>query len=146
MRSAMTKVFDLRCKHDHRFEGWFGSDADWQSQREQGQVECPMCGDTAIERMPSAPRLNLGAAASSEPVQMAKPSAAQAAWLQAMRELVARTEDVGERFADEARRIHYGEVEQRGIRGRATRQQSAALREEGIEVMPLPSVLKQPLQ
>jgi hypothetical protein len=140
------KVIDLRCARDHRFEGWFGSDDEWHSQRDGQQIECPMCGDTAIERVPSAARLNLGAATPSEPVEMAKPSAAQAAWLRAMRELVARTEDVGERFADEARRIHYGEVEQRGIRGQATRQQSEALREEGIEVMPLPEVLKERVQ
>ncbi len=72
----------------------------------------------------------------------------QAAWLHAVRELMNRTEDVGERFAEEARRIHYGESEERGIRGQATPQERAALREEGIETLaiPVPAALKGPLQ
>ncbi|TMH00761.1 MAG: DUF1178 family protein, partial [Betaproteobacteria bacterium] len=56
------KVLNLRCAHDHRFEGWFASDDDYQSQRERGLVECPLCGDAAVERLPSAPRLNLSGA------------------------------------------------------------------------------------
>jgi hypothetical protein len=142
------KVFDLRCARDHRFEGWFGSEEDWTSQRERQLVECPLCGDTAVERVPSAPRLNLAATSGEQSIEVAKPTAVQAAWLRALREIVERTEDVGERFPEEARRIHYGEVEQRGIRGRATREQSEALREEGIDVMPLPfpAALKEPLQ
>lgn len=142
------KVLDLRCAHDHRFEGWFGSDDDWSSQQARQLVECPLCGDTAVERLPSAPRLHLSTGAASESVDVAKPSAAQGQWLRALREVIARTEDVGERFAEEARRIHYGEIEQRGIRGRASREQTDALRDEGIEVMPLPvpAALKEPLQ
>jgi hypothetical protein len=143
------KVFNLRCPHDHRFEGWFGSEDDWASQRERKLIECPLCGDTAIERLPSAPRLNLSSPGAGEVRDVvASPGDAQALWLRALREVVERTEDVGERFADEARRIHYGEVEPRGIRGRASRDQTQALREEGIEVLPLPipAALKEPLQ
>jgi hypothetical protein len=142
------KVLNLRCAHDHRFEGWFGSEEDWASQRERKLVECPLCGDKEVERLPSAPRLNL--ASSSREVRDAvahlPEGQTQAQWLHALREIVSRTEDVGEGFADEARRIHYGEAEQRGIRGRASREQTEALREEGIHVMPLPALLTEPLQ
>ena len=72
----------------------------------------------------------------------------QSQWLRALRHVMSTTEDVGERFPEEARRIHYGEVEERGIRGRASREDADALREEGIEVMalPLPDAVKEPLQ
>jgi hypothetical protein len=72
----------------------------------------------------------------------------QAAWMKAVREVMANTEDVGERFPEEARRIHYGETESRGIRGQATAKETEALLEEGISVMPLPipKALKEPLQ
>jgi len=131
------KVFDLRCAQDHRFEGWFGSEDDYASQRERGLVECPMCSSKAVERLPSAPRLNLGAS-QQEMQDVVRPNDTQALWLRALRHVIDHTEDVGERFADEARRIHYGEIEHRGIRGRASREQSEALADEGIEVMVLP--------
>ena len=140
------KVLNLRCTNGHGFEGWFASDDDFMAQNGSGRIECPLCADKVISRLPSAPRLNLSGA--SEPV--AKPQAAdlQAAWLKTVRELVARTEDVGDRFAEEARRIHYGEEAARGIRGHATSEERAALQEEGIETMsiPLPAALKGPVQ
>lgn len=149
------KVLDLRCGLDHRFEGWFGGDADYESQHERGLVSCPLCNGTDVTRLPSAPRLNLSGARETalvttqtnrdvvEPIQ-----AAQAAWMRAVRHMMANTDDVGARFAEEARRIHYGEKAQRGIRGHATREQAEALREEGIEVMsvPLPAGLTDALQ
>jgi hypothetical protein len=143
------KVFNLRCVHDHRFEGWFASEDDYISQNERGLVECPVCADRAVTRLPSAPRLHLSAAApaSERPTEaVTQAGALQQAWLQAVRRLVAETEDVGERFSEEARRIHYGEVPERAIRGRASRDETAALRDEGIDVMPLPALLKEPLQ
>ena len=140
------KVLDLRCANGHGFEGWFASDDEFMAQNGRGLVECPLCADKVIGRMPSAPRLNLSGA--REPV--AKPQAAdlQAAWLETVRRVVANTEDVGDRFAEEARRIHYGEEPARGIRGQVTPQEREALREEGIETMsiPLPSALKGPVQ
>ncbi|WP_298923078.1 DUF1178 family protein [uncultured Ramlibacter sp.] len=144
------KVLNLQCAHGHGFEGWFGSEDDFQSQLQRGLVECPMCGDTAVTKLLSAPRLNLGAG-KQEPAQQvaALPDAAlQAAWMKMAREVIAQTEDVGERFAEEARRIHYGEVQERGIRGQASREQTEALLDEGIAVMPmaLPKALKEPLQ
>lgn len=152
------KVFDLRCARQHGFEGWFASEDDFLSQSARGLVGCPLCGNTDVQRLPSAPRLNLSgtvavpAAAPQTPDTMPEPadprSQAQAHWLHAMRRLMERTEDVGPRFAEEARRIHYGEAEERDIRGQASREEAAALAEEGIEVMPLPlpPALKEPLQ
>jgi hypothetical protein len=142
------KVLNLRCAHGHGFEGWFGSDDEFLEQNGRGAIECPMCSDRVITRLPSAPRLNLSGAREATPAAAPQPADLQAAWLAAARQLIAQTEDVGERFPDEARRIHYGEIEQRGIRGQATPEQREALRDEGIEVMalPMPAALKEPLQ
>jgi hypothetical protein len=148
------KVLNLRCAHGHAFEGWFGSEDDFLDQNGRGVVECPLCADRTITRLPSAPRLNLsGARESAAPpptTTAVAPAAAdlQAAWLAAARSVLSRTEDVGDRFAEEARRIHYGEAENRGIRGNATPEQREALRDEGIETfaLPLPSALKEPMQ
>lgn len=142
------KVYDLRCRNQHRFEGWFGSDDEFASQSERGIIECPLCGDTGVLRLPSAPRLNVSGAREEETQPVAQGPDVQALFMQAVRRVIDNTEDVGERFAEEARRIHYGEVVERGIRGRASRADSEALREEGIEVwpLPLPPALRGPLQ
>ena len=148
------KVLDLRCAHGHGFEGWFASEVDFTEQNSRQLVECPLCGDHLIHRLPSAPRLNLSGA--REVVPLAPPAAMapepsaemQAAWLQTVHKVLKNTEDVGERFTEEARRIHYGEAPNRGIRGDATGKQRAALLEEGIEVVAIaiPVALKRPLQ
>jgi len=140
------KVLNLRCANGHGFEGWLGSDDDYMDQNGRGAIECPLCADKLITRMPSAPQLNLSGA--RDPQAAAQPGDLQATWLHTVRELIARTEDVGERFATEARRIHYGETAQRGIRGQATADERAALQEEGIETasVPIPVALKGPLQ
>jgi hypothetical protein len=145
------KVLDLRCANGHGFEGWFGSEDDFLDQNGRGLVECPMCADRVVSRLPSAPRLNLsGAREPAAPPAKVEPAAAdlQALWMQAVRHAIENTDDVGERFAEEARRIHYGEVDARGIRGVASMQEREALHEEGIEVMslPIPPALKGPVQ
>jgi hypothetical protein len=151
------KVFNLACASSHLFEGWFGSESDYQSQLERGLLECPLCGDKTISRLPSAPRLNLRAQASAPAAAHQRASATpakdeaaqvQATVLRVMRELAAKSEDVGERFAEEARRIHHGEAEQRSIRGRATLADAVELLEEGIGVLPLPDLpaIKETLQ
>lgn len=145
------KVLNLHCSHDHAFEGWFGSEDDFQSQLGRGLVECPICGDTAVTKLPSAPRLNLGAQPGAAPKQdmVSMPDQEmQKAWLEMVRHVMANTEDVGEKFADEARKIHYGESEERGIRGQASAEQARELLEEGIGVLPLPipKALKGPVQ
>ncbi|MFM2052184.1 MAG: hypothetical protein RL456_221 [Pseudomonadota bacterium] len=162
------KVFDLACGAGHAFEGWFGSEDDYHSQRERGLLTCPVCGHAEVVRRPSAPRLNLSgqrepahapaAPARAETPAMPAPAStdmtsperaqAEAVFLQAVRHVLARTEDVGPRFSEEARRIHHGEAPARGIRGQATPDETRALREEGIEVfsLPVPDVLKGPVQ
>lgn len=149
------KVLDLRCAHGHGFEGWFASNEAFDAQLAAGLVECPICADTRIVKLLSAPRLNLGnarppeaAAAPANPQLPAEQQSPEARWMRAVREVLARTEDVGDRFADEARRMHYGEAEERGIRGKATPEQTVALLEEGIPVVPLPipAALKETLQ
>ncbi|ALF88679.1 MULTISPECIES: DUF1178 family protein [Ralstonia solanacearum species complex] len=151
------KVLDLRCANDHRFEGWFDSDADLQSQRERGLLTCPVCGHTEVERLPSAPRLNLsssrseaaqrGGAAKTAEGEGGVPVPLQQLYLKAVRHILANTEDVGERFAEEARRMHYQEAPERGIRGTTSHEEALELADEGIEVMPLlvPDALKQPV-
>ena len=142
------KVLNLRCANGHGFEGWFASEDDYMEQNGRGAVACPLCADLVISRMPSAPRLNLSGAREPQAQAQAQPVDLQATWLQAVRELIAKTEDVGERFATEARRIHYGEAAERGIRGQATAAERAALQDEGIETLsvPIPAALKGPLQ
>lgn len=139
------KVLNLQCAGQHGFEGWFASEDDYQSQHERGLLQCPLCGSAEVRRLPSAPRLNLSGA--SEPVAAPAPpppahppelQRLQAAWQAAVSEVLAKTEDVGERFPEEARKIHYGESAQRGIRGQASPQEREALSEEGIEVFSLP--------
>ncbi|WP_244846696.1 DUF1178 family protein [Caballeronia sp. SL2Y3] len=148
------KVLDLKCSHEHRFEGWFASTEEFESQLGRKLVACPVCSTTDVSRMPSAPRLNLSSARGEAEVQPQAPKASpdaaamQARALQFMRELIEKTENVGERFAEEARRIHYNEAPARNIRGVTTPEDAHALLEEGIEVMPLPvpAALKEPLQ
>src|SRR5450830_527484 len=139
------KVLNLQCAAQHGFEGWFASEAEFQRQLAEGLVSCPVCGDHAVQKLPAAPRLNLSASRESGSRPPAKRSEAQAAqqalqaaWLKLAREVARQTEDVGSDFAEEARRIHHGEAPERGIRGQATVQDTLALVEEGIPVLPLP--------
>ncbi len=161
------KVLDLQCAHQHSFEGWFASEADYLGQKARGLVSCPLCGDANIQKMLSAPRLNLragrhqapaqdaaqpsvdaGAGAGAAPSDVAPSSEMQARFLTAMREVMANTEDVGERFADQARAMHHGDMEARSIRGRTSPEVALELIEEGISVLPLPPLpgLKETLQ
>ncbi len=150
------KVLNLACAHGHSFEGWFGSEDDFQSQLARQLVECPLCGDSAVVKKLSAPRLNFGATAPDKSTATPARDVAtvpsnpdmQAAWMKMVRHVLANTEDVGEQFAEEARRIHYGEADERNIRGQASREETEALLEEGIAVMPLPipNALKGPVQ
>lgn len=141
------KVLDLSCSQAHVFEAWFASEDEFRGQLQGGLLDCPLCGDRQIEKRLSAPRLNLGAteaprnppvagAATSAPTQAQR----QAHWLRTMREAVAQAEDVGERFADEARRMHHGETPERQIRGRSSAEETLALLEEGVPVLPLPAL------
>jgi hypothetical protein len=151
------KVLDLRCELGHGFEGWFASGDAFEDQLARGLVACPVCGSATVVKLLAAPRLNLsGARAPAAPSAkdgdtvlpstspaggqgaMAPSHSPQARWMDAVRHLMANTENVGDRFAEEARRMHYGEADERAIRGRATREQAEALLDEGIEVVTLP--------
>lgn len=155
------KVLDLKCRQAHCFEGWFASETDFQAQMQRGLVQCPLCGDTQVDKQLSVPRLNLGAKApraaggpdeGSLPVATPSgeggPATLQGAWLALTRKIIANTEDVGDRFAEEARRMHSGEAQERAIRGQASAAEAAQLRAEGIPVIPwmVPQALKETLQ
>lgn len=145
-------VFDLACSHGHRFEGWFASAEDFEWQIGAAQVGCPVCDDTRVARVPSA-KVRVGRASSPQkkPAEAPAPAPAPApteavAGLPAeliakLREAIRNTENVGRRFPEEARKIHYEEAPARPIRGQASREESAALAEEGIDFSPLPEFL-----
>jgi hypothetical protein len=143
------KVFDLQCEHSHIFEGWFGSHEDYDAQQARGLVTCPVCGSASITKRLSAPRLNVAhlhapAAQPAVPANASdaeKMTALQAAVMRQVRAVLRSTENVGPRFAEEARRIHEGDADDRPIRGTATPEERASLAEEGIEVMAVPDFL-----
>ena len=142
-------IFELGCSKGHRFEGWFASAGDFARQSAAAMVRCPACDDEHVAIVPSAKVRVTKAAA---PVPVTAPAAApapppdQAAGLPAellakLRAIGRNTEDVGRRFAEEARKIHYDEVPARAIRGHASPEEADALRDEGIEFAPLPPIL-----
>ena len=153
------KVFDLQCGNGHVFEGWFSVSNSFDKQLSEGLLNCPVCGDSDIERKLSAPRLNLGRrgddesrtldeegrdmrggapAGASELPQLAE---FQGKVLQHMRQLVKNSEDMGASFAREALKIHRGEAPERAIRGTASTEDRRELLDEGIVVMPVPDFL-----
>lgn len=138
------KVYNLSCEHQHSFEGWFSSADDFAMQADSGDIACPVCESRVVRKLPAAPRLNLSGGALPHRPEMAQ---LQAQFMKLVSEVIAKTEDVGACFAEEARRIHYDEAPERAIRGTATVRECAELIEEGIDVVPLPlPASKQPLQ
>ena len=140
-------IFDLACKQQHSFEGWFQSLAAYDNQVGKGLISCPQCGSTEIRRVPSVLHL---ASSSSSPLANNKtippaPMAALAAFQQLVSAIVANCEDVGSDFAQEARKIHYLDAPPRSIRGTASSDDYEGLREEGIDVLRLPIVKKEDL-
>jgi len=143
-------VFNLHCKEGHRFEGWFGSARDFASQKKRGLLSCPTCGAGSIERGLSAPRLNMGAvepkqapqapAAQKTPDMEGKDAfaVAQMLYSRMLDEILTKSEDVGAKFPEEARKIYYEESPGRAIRGQATREEHDALVDEGIPVAGFP--------
>ena len=138
-------VFDLGCPNQHRFEGWFASNGDFERQLRHKLIACPLCGNTGISRVPSASHLKTGAnerpnrrqgPATVGPLQYANVGTEVLTRL--VERIVENTEDVGPAFPEEARKIHYREVPERRIRGTASREEVEALKDEGIEVVALP--------
>lgn len=147
----------LICSAEHEFESWFRSSADFEGQKTARLLTCPVCGSAQVERALMTPKIVSGRARAGEETQTAPKEApapagvpqpmvladpARAALIEAMAEIrkkVMETADyVGDQFAEEARKIHYGEVERHGIYGEATNEEARELLEEGIEVHALP--------
>jgi hypothetical protein len=151
-------LFKLKCPAEHEFEGWFRDNAAYDRQRARGEIACPECGGTAIEKAPMAPRLARSRgerAERAEPPARAEapqpgpgpgpdtppsPAELRRALQQLRKQVETHCDYVGPRFAEEARRIHRGEAGQRGIYGEATQAESKKLAEEGIEVASIPWV------
>ena len=138
-------VFDLTCAHGHRFEGWFASADDFERQASAVLVRCPVCDDPNVVRLPSA-KVHVGRATVDTPSGVEETPAESVAGfpddlVRRLREIVRNTENVGHRFPEEARKIHYEEVPGRPIRGQASKDEAEALREEGIDFTLLPPLL-----
>ena len=156
-------IYDFRCELEHRFEGWFGSQDDCERQLQAGAVRCPVCDSSTVSRLPSALHVKSAARDTRPSTGTSGTSGSACAPSQATRGLpdataphapaelretmdrlrrwVAATEDVGQRFAEEARRIHNQEAPERAIRGVATPAEARALVDEGVPVLPLPAHL-----
>ena len=134
-------VLNLKCDADHAFEGWFASSEAFEDQSVRLLVSCPVCSSHSIQRLPSGPRVMRSTTRVEEDCQAVLSPSAQA--MQAYARMVAESENVAERFPDEARRIHYGEAPERSIRGKASLEDTRALIEEGIMVLPLPYPAKE---
>ena len=127
--------FSLHCDHDHEFEGWFRSNDDFDTQVEKQLVSCPVCGSDKVGKALMAPSVATGRQKEKIAIAMSK----MASELREMAKKVRENSDyVGSDFAEEARKIHFGEAEQRGIYGEATRDEVEALVDDGVDVMPLP--------
>lgn len=143
-------VYDLACTHGHRFEGWFGSSADYEDQHARGLLACPACGVSEVSRAPMAPAVPAKGSQRQEVLapEPARPMAnmpmppqvqqALAALAKAQAEALKNSTWVGGKFAEESRAMHYGEREEAPIHGQATLAEAKALIEEGVPVAPLP--------
>ena len=130
-------VLNLQCRAAHPFEGWFDSVEDFDRQAQSAMVACPLCGDTHVSRLPSGPHVKRGGDVADSGQQ------AMNGMMQALAELAKSSENVAERFPEEARRMHYGETAPRNIRGQASREETMELLEEGIAVLPVPFAVKE---
>lgn len=132
--------YSLNCESAHEFEGWFSSSSDFDAQLGRGLISCPVCGSSKVEKMLMAP--SLSTARKKDAMRNLAMDAAQKEVLTKIKETIAtiraNAEDVGDKFPEEARKIHYGEAEERGIIGQASIEEAKALLEEGIDVAALP--------
>jgi hypothetical protein len=128
-------VLNLVCRQEHRFEGWFASSEAFDDQCGRGLVSCPFCNDAQVSRLPSGPRIVGAGRDGREEESLA---AVQEQLLEALKASVRDSENVGQRFPEEARKIHYKEAPVRSIRGVATVKETHDLLDEGIVVIPLP--------
>lgn len=148
-------IYDLSCDNHHKFEGWFRSADDFEQQLQTHLVACPQCDSHTVRRIPSAIAISShatkGAATGSESsaggstALMPVGIQAMALYRQLVQAIVANSEDVGQSFAEEARKIHYNEAPERAIRGQATADECEALRDEGIQILNLPAAKEEDL-
>jgi hypothetical protein len=145
--------YAMICSNGHEFEGWFGSSADFDTQQDRGLLSCPVCGAEEVDKAVMSPSIRASRSTENIPARPPQPAKGQSLAatthfnrqiVDKIRELrnvvIANTEDVGNRFTEEARMIHYGETEARGIRGQADREQAQSLIEEGIDIMAIPEL------
>ncbi len=144
--------YALRCERGHEFDSWFQSSTAYDSQHKRGLVACPLCGSAKVDKAIMAPRIARKAKSKSAPQPAPAPEDASPTSLVMApqeRELVAKlrelrdhvlknADNVGNKFPDEARKMHYGDIEHRAIYGEATAEEASELIEEGVEVAPLP--------
>lgn len=137
-------LFQLKCSNGHEFEAWFRDGATYESQVDGGDVNCPYCGNARVSKVLTAPHIATGGKAKEAPEDRARHVAEQI--LKAVDRLRRHVEEdceyVGDRFADEARRIHQGDAEERGIFGEASEDEAADLHEEGVEFYRLPAGIR----
>jgi hypothetical protein len=131
--------YALACEHEHAFEGWFGSSSDYDDQQASGLLECPVCGSKAVRKQIMAPAVTGTKAQTLSAEERAQRRAMMLQMFKKVREHVEENfDDVGDSFAAEARAIHEGKTEQRGIYGEATPDEVRGLVEDGVPVAPLP--------
>jgi hypothetical protein len=131
--------FSLACDKDHEFEAWFRSNDDFDTQMKRGFVECPACGSKKVGKALMAPSVSTGRKKEQIALAMGEAQKQALAQMKAMAEKVRENADyVGDKFAEEARKIHFGETEARGIYGEATLDEARSLAEDGVEFMPIP--------
>ena len=131
--------FALICEHEHEFEGWFRSNDDFDTQKKRGFVDCPSCGSHKVQKALMAPAVSTARKQETIALAMGEAQKQALAQLKAMAEKVRENADyVGDKFAEEARKIHFGETDPRGIYGEATPEEAKGLVEDGVEFMPIP--------
>jgi len=136
--------YALRCVEDHRFEGWFSSSADFDQQKEEGILECPVCGSNDVQKALMAPAVRTARrAARTEAMEVVRKTWNEAA-RKAQNYVEKNFDNVGKQFPEEARKIHYGEAEERQIFGQATPAEVKDLKDEGVAVAPVPQPIPEP--
>jgi hypothetical protein len=131
--------FSLSCDHDHEFEAWFRSNDDFDRQKKRGLVDCPTCGSTKVQKALMAPAVSTGRKREKIALAMNDMQKKAMAEMKALSEKIRENADyVGDKFAEEARKIHFGETDARGIYGEATLDEAKSLAEDGVGFMPIP--------
>jgi hypothetical protein len=131
--------FSLSCDHDHEFEAWFRSNDDFDRQKKRGLVDCPTCGSNKVEKALMAPAVSTGRKQEKIALAMNDMQKKAMAEMKALSEKIRENADyVGDKFAEEARKIHFGEADARGIYGEATLEEAKSLAEDGVGFMPIP--------